>query len=129
MIRKVFTGVALAGALTLGTVGTASAAVGGSGSTASSAQSHAKLCATRAPKALLRIETFNLRYQKWLPKAQARLAADLQANNQGLAKAVQARMDKLKAKEAKLAVRQKKIDSLCPGVVAPPTPTTTTTGG
>ncbi|HMD45517.1 MAG TPA: hypothetical protein VKG43_05125 [Acidimicrobiales bacterium] len=127
MIPKIFAGAALAGALALGSVSVAAADTGSSGAssptttatsgTGTGTHTHAHLCTNRAPKILLRIETFNQKYQAWLPKAEARLAKEQQANNQGVVSKIQNRLNKAKARQAKLATVQAKITAECPGVI------------
>ena len=111
MVRTIITTTVLAGVLTVGGAGVASAATtGATGST----PAHVPDCA-KAPAALARIQRLEGRATTWLPKAQQRLATAQQEGKQARATRIQRRIAFVEKAEVRGTARQQRIDAACPG--------------
>jgi hypothetical protein len=126
MIRKFIATAALSGALALGATGIA----GASGSTtATGAPAKVPALCAKAPAALAHLQKLNAEYQAWLPKAQAREAAAVKANQKKLAAKIESRIDRAQKAYNRGAAAYKKIEAKCPGAAPSSGGTTGSTGG
>ncbi len=119
MLRKVIAGLALGGAIALGSVGIASAATTDSPGNPSAPTPHAFSC-TKAPEALAKIASFEAKAAQRLTVLQAREAKAQAAGDTTVAKRVDNRITRVQGIQTKLGTLQQKVESLCPGAVAAP---------
>jgi len=118
MMRKAIAGVALTGALALGSVGVASAAT----TTPATPGTHTFNCA-RAPKVLARIARFEAKAASRLTVLQAREAKAQAAGKTTAEQRIDLHITRVQDIQPKLTARQQKVESACPGAVAAPATT------
>jgi hypothetical protein len=110
MISKLVATSVLAGGLTLGIGGVASAAA----PTAGSATTPHHLTCAGAPKLEARIQSLEAKGQAWLPKAEARLAVAQKDNDQTKAAKIQKRITRVQHLLAQATTWLSKIEAKCP---------------
>ncbi len=119
MFRRLITGTAMAGALTLAVAAAAGAApagpTGGAGTSATAAAGCARL-----PRIEFRLHTFEGRVAARIPKAEAREAKAKAAGHTKLADAIAKRITRVQDRENRLNARLAEAEVNCGTTSAPP---------